>query len=764
MGDDLPGLFLPGGALYEAADKTHGQPLWTSTTAMVALHAMKQRRRPVDDSVAGRDKEKNTEEEKDTKEEKDNKDKDKDKDKEEDDKENSVSQPEVDATPTTQLIPREETPKKQETPTGEEMPDIIEDTPEVGRRMPVTERQPSSLALKQLRPKDVNVNDLDLDIDSHLDPFEQSSSPRFEFRLDQDADQPEEDKADKSMEYVDISDNDNHNNNHNIDDTSHLRSKALTQLTSNAWLSDDVMYLLQQQLVDRALSEAPQNTTTTASSLLDPLFFRSSHKDSYLLPRAIGQKQGRFLLACIHHESPGHWTQAAIDTQGKRIEWYDPLPGQHRTEEVRGKLREWTRRVFDGEPYAFVAVPGPQQSDTFSCGPFALQALDCRLRGLPFPSSWHPSDTRRRLASLVATSLQQSLSVEEKVSECNAIRDKNGSQVTRRNSAADSIVNVPESASNSSPLPRLNHDDADQSIRKRDDKSGQVPTAFDNSHQSLNPVEKLPLHPPVSSPQEQPQQQQSENGQSRSPSPSSKRPREDELNPVESALSPKRQKGCHSTMTADEALASAHAELRRQSEIMASLNQSLRNSVVNVPQFDLDQLVDTLKDELASLGRLRQEDVVLEQQANVALAELQKLKIKYADLERRKCTMKRLLGPTQSLATNASPDDQTVLQIDAEARQAVDSLTSMADSIINTITINIQATAQIMAQAQQAADTTVQARNAMSKKVEEAKTKVHRVQAQMAFQRERNRLSLRVFEYQVRLKGAEWRVDEGKES
>ncbi|KAK7403721.1 hypothetical protein QQX98_010524, partial [Neonectria punicea] len=491
------------------------------------------------------------------------------------------------------------------------------------------------------------------------------------------------------------------------------------QLTSNAWLSDDVMYLLQQQLVDRALSEAPQKTTTTASSLLDPLFFRSSHKYSSLLPRPMGQKHDRFILAFVHHDSPGHWTQVAIDTQGKRIEWYDPLPCQHRTEEVRGKLREWTGRVFEGEPYDFVAVPGPQQPDTSSCGPFALQALDCRLRSLPFPSSWHPSDTRHRLASLVATSLQQSLCVEEKVSECNPTRDSNGSQGTRRNSA-DSIVNVPESAGNSSPLPRLNHGDADQSIRKRDDKSGQLSTAFDNSHQSPGPVEKLSPHPPVSNPQEQPQeqpqQQQSENGQSRSPSPSSKRPREEVLNPVESALSPKRQKGYHSTMTADEALASTHAELSRQSEIMASLNQSLRNSVVDVPQFDLDQLVATLEDELASLGRLRQEDVVLDQQANAALAELQKLKIKYADLERRQSTIGRLLGPTQSLATNASPDDQTVLQVDAEARQVVDSLTSMADSIINTITINIQTTMQTMVQAQQTADTTVQARNAMAKK------------------------------------------------
>ncbi|KAK7408299.1 hypothetical protein QQX98_009501, partial [Neonectria punicea] len=197
MGDDLPELFLPGGALYEAAEKTHGQPLWTSTTAMVALHAMKQRRRPVDDSGAERDKEKDGEEEKDT-EEKDNK----DKDKEEDDRENPVSVPEVDATPTTQRIPREETPKRQETPTGEEIPDTIEETPEVGRRIPVTERPPSSPALKQLRPKDVNVDHLDLDIDSHLDLFEQSSSPRFEFRLDQDASQPEENKTDKSMEYV----------------------------------------------------------------------------------------------------------------------------------------------------------------------------------------------------------------------------------------------------------------------------------------------------------------------------------------------------------------------------------------------------------------------------------------------------------------------------------------------------------------------------------------------------------------------------------
>ncbi|KAH6866163.1 hypothetical protein B0T10DRAFT_70834 [Thelonectria olida] len=179
------------------------------------------------------------------------------------------------------------------------------------------------------------------------------------------------------------------------------RRKALHQLSTSACLSDDVIELLQASLVEFV----GVSTDLTKILVLDPLYFETRS-----LPRACRQEDTAKIFSCMFHpfptptarNIPGHWTLAAIDVTHGKIEWYDPLPSEHRAQQTQHRLLEWASHMVPSKGFVFSQMIGPRQTDTSSCGVFVLEALYRVLQNQPLPQSCCPSQSRLHLAGFIS--------------------------------------------------------------------------------------------------------------------------------------------------------------------------------------------------------------------------------------------------------------------------------------------------------------------------------------------------------------------------
>lgn len=132
-------------------------------------------------------------------------------------------------------------------------------------------------------------------------------------------------------------------------------AKALGQLQRpDAWLTDDTMQLVQDAMYT---SLARDGKLANGFYALDPLYLQIDNYKLHFptLPRSSSISGARCLILPLHHTTPDHhWTLALLDQNRRRLDWYDPLPHQERTDKARTRLLYWARREIPGPaPFEF---------------------------------------------------------------------------------------------------------------------------------------------------------------------------------------------------------------------------------------------------------------------------------------------------------------------------------------------------------------------------------------------------------------------------
>ncbi|KAK1973754.1 hypothetical protein LZ30DRAFT_459869 [Colletotrichum cereale] len=179
--------------------------------------------------------------------------------------------------------------------------------------------------------------------------------------------------------------------------------QAIEQLRSGAMLTDNAIRALQKKMSE-------DMGVTSSVAVVDPLYFEPAVKLPARLPSLVRRGSVTTFYAVIHHQGPPkHWTLACFRTTKRRIDHYDSCPVLGAAKEVQKTAIPWLQEQLPGNPIAFLQLDGPRQSDSTSCGVFALVALMHLLGNCATLSNLRVNDdtARKVLLEMVTTSSPQ---------------------------------------------------------------------------------------------------------------------------------------------------------------------------------------------------------------------------------------------------------------------------------------------------------------------------------------------------------------------
>lgn len=161
----------------------------------------------------------------------------------------------------------------------------------------------------------------------------------------------------------------------------HISNEAMQLLSSQKWLSDEVITAYFELLQQRATSESNLPKIKT----LDTYFFTS------LRNRGPSAVQGRFkkcninelelVLIPVHYNNI-HWTLVVYDLREGSIYWIDSIPDDKSTE--LELLRSAGNTLFGDRAWYLAEVDAPSQNNTWACGEFTCAYAESVARRAPF--------------------------------------------------------------------------------------------------------------------------------------------------------------------------------------------------------------------------------------------------------------------------------------------------------------------------------------------------------------------------------------------
>ncbi|KAM0215220.1 hypothetical protein ACHAQD_008412 [Fusarium lateritium] len=159
-----------------------------------------------------------------------------------------------------------------------------------------------------------------------------------------------------------------------------FRALAHQHLSNNEWLSGDDIDTLQRLIFERVQSDGflIEDFVRVHPVLTFPI-------TKLAIPRKVRvEPTGKVLLVVLHHTDPGHWTVVRVDVNRQQVLWYNPLNNWPAHCIQAKQICAW---LDEHNPFKFFTAHGPTQPDTYSCGPFVLNAVRVWLQGQSLPLS-----------------------------------------------------------------------------------------------------------------------------------------------------------------------------------------------------------------------------------------------------------------------------------------------------------------------------------------------------------------------------------------
>ncbi|CAH0395794.1 unnamed protein product [Bemisia tabaci] len=160
----------------------------------------------------------------------------------------------------------------------------------------------------------------------------------------------------------------------------HISNEAMQLLSTQEWLSDEVITAYFELLQQRATRE----TNLPKIKTLDTYFFTS------LTNRGPSAMQGRFKKCNINelelvlipvHYNNNHWALAVYDLKEGSIYWIDSIPDDKSTE--LELLRSAGNTLFGNRAWYLAEVDAPCQNNSWACGEFTCAYAESVARRAP---------------------------------------------------------------------------------------------------------------------------------------------------------------------------------------------------------------------------------------------------------------------------------------------------------------------------------------------------------------------------------------------